>query len=114
MAHAKHSENVRCIVETTSQSTVLLKIDKPFWQYEILERIKVVPEVANWSCLVIDLSAVQRATTAAFAQLLQVKRQLMKAGRRMSLQGIQEQPLELCRILKLTDLLLNGAGVELA
>jgi len=59
---------------------------------------------------IVDLSSVQQVTTAAFAQLIMAARQAKKSGRNMYIRGLQEQPKQLCNILKLNKLLLETSN----
>lgn len=90
-----------------SRSTIVIRVTRPIW--DCSRPITLEDEITG-SCsthIVIDLSGVRRATTAAFAQLIKLKSLLRRNGRDMHVQGLRGQPMALCEILKLTDLLLE-------
>jgi len=86
-----------------SNETVI-KIDKPILDYNQLLRLQ--PNIAGAASndVILDLSKVEMMTTAAFAQLLIMKRELMQAGGDLHIQGLHDQPEALCEILKLCGL----------
>ena len=102
MFGARKARNIACTVQESLSSIVFVRIDKPVWQFEVLGKIK---PALGWTQMVIDLSGVKRMTTAALAQLLAIKQQLSTTGRKMRIQGLQQQPRELCNLLKLTPML---------
>ena len=57
--------------------------------------------------LVIDMSTVRQASTVAFAQLIKMKSLLLRENRDLRVRGLHGQPMALCRILKLTGMLLE-------
>ena len=102
MFGSRKTRNIACTVHESLSSIVFVRIDKPVWQFEIFAKIK---PALNWRQLIVDLSGVKRMTTAALAQLLAIKQQLNRTGREMRIQGLQQQPRELCNLLKLTPML---------
>ena len=81
-----------------------IKIDKPILDYNQLLHLQTNITDAAANNVVFDLSKVEMMTTAAFAQFLTMKRELMQAGGDLHIQGLHDQPEALCEILKLCGL----------
>ena len=81
-----------------------IEIDRPILDYNQLVRLRAnITDVAS-NDVVLDLSRVEMMTTAAFAQFLIMKHELMQAGGNLHIQGLHDQPEALCEILKLCGL----------
>jgi len=86
-----------------SNKTVV-KIDKTILDYNQLLDLQAKINVIASVDVILDLSKVEMMTTAAFAYLLTMKRELMQAGGNLYIQGLHDQPQALCEILKLCGL----------
>jgi anti-anti-sigma regulatory factor len=64
--------------------------------------------------VVVDVSAVRRMITAAFDQLVTMKRFLHVRGTSMRTEGLQGPPQGLCEILGLKGLLLNSVATNVS
>lgn len=83
---------------------VVIKIEKAILDYAGLMEAKGKIDAAQCSNVTLDLSRVEMMTTAAFAQLLIIKRALMRAGGDLRIRGLRDQPRALCEVLKLCGL----------
>ena len=81
-----------------------IKIDKPILDYNQLLDLQAKINVAASVDVILDLSKVEMMTTAAFAYLIIMKRDLMQARGNLHIQGLHDQPEALCEILKLCGL----------
>ena len=103
------SETIGCVIDESSFSTVVIHLEKSRWESQRLGNLLPKVTTTTQPRVVMDLSRVERMTTAAIAQLLLLKGTLLQAGRQMYLRGVQSQPRELCSLLKLTGILLGKA-----
>jgi ABC-type transporter Mla MlaB component len=93
-----------CILENIqygsrgSRETVII-IDSQILDYCLLKQWQKGIRKEDYVDMRFDLTQVERMTTAAFALLLVMKRDLMRAGRNLHVQGLQGQPKALCKIL---------------
>jgi len=86
-----------------SEKTII-NIGKPILDYHQLLSWKAKIIAADTVDMILDLSGVELMTTAAFAQLLIMKRELMQNGGDLHIQGLHDQPKDLCEILMLCGL----------
>lgn len=82
----------------------IIKIGKTILDYKQLLFWKAKIDAAVTADVILDLSGVEMMTTAAFAQFIMMKRELMQAGGDLHIQGLHDQPKELCKILMLCGL----------
>ena len=83
-----------------SDETVI-RIENQVLDYSQLKQWQSVIIKGDFVDVCFDLTQVKRMTTAAFALLLIMKSELMRAGGNLHVRGLQGQPKALCRILKL-------------
>ena len=93
--------STKCFIKSDK---TIIKIGKPILDYNQLLCWKAKIIAAVTADVILDLSGVEMMTTAAFAQLLIMKRELMQAGGDLHIQGLHDQPKELCKILMLCGL----------
>ncbi len=60
--------------------------------------------------VIIDFSNVRLMTTAAFAELIEIKAALLKQGHDLRSVGLHDQPKALCEVLKLCNLTRGREG----
>ena len=99
----------QCLENNSNRtSTVTITVNRTIWGYERLEEFCHDFNVKNMICLNIDLSKVKYMSTAAFAYLVKIKKNLRQYGIQLSIQGLQEQPRDLCALLKLSKVLMSN------
>lgn len=104
------SENLQYSIDNSNSSTWTISIKETVWQYNRLNSSELPLSAIKQMDVIIDLSGVQRMSTAAFAQLVKIKSLLQQKGRRMVICGLQKQPQTLCELLKLSRLLCGESG----
>ena len=83
-----------------SRQTVI-NIENKVFDYCQLKQWQTMIRKGAFVDVCFDLTQVESMTTAAFAFLLIMKRELMRAGGDLHVKGLQGQPKALCRLLKL-------------
>ena len=92
------------IIYIMKSDKTIINIGKPILDYHQLLCWKAKIIAADTADVILGLSGVEMMTTAAFAQLLIMKRELMQAGGDLHIQGLHDQPKDLCEILMLCGL----------
>ena len=91
--------------EAPRRAPRVVRIAQPVWDNAKRPRFAGELGGAGLKRVVVDVGGVHRMSSAAFAQLLQVKARLMKAGGDLVVRGLHGQPRALCQILKLEAML---------
>jgi len=95
------------LMETISPLTVRIRLMNPEWQYARLPDLEQRLSGSLYSQVILDLTEVQRMTSASLALLIALKSKLQREGLRVYIQGLQGQPRSLCEVLRLNHLLLG-------
>lgn len=100
---------LQCTVEAPASDLRLVRVTEPVWTHQAQLPVAELSRTGV-SRLHVDLSAVQKMSTAALAELLILKHRLSQQGCDVMFQGFQQQPRDLCRVLKLSALLADEAA----